>query len=197
MKRKNIKVLLTGLMICTSLTTMGCQMSDLDEEVYDMPGEVIEPEVGTDRKEIEEEEVEEDATDVPEESKKNFNELSKEDKDILESQAYYKLDRWCYNNLGGHIEVKVTGDLPAPDCSMDVYDSRNKMYLGTVGYYYETDGVAVIKSMDPEKENIPMDYYMASDAHCEGCNNQFIGSESGYCGICQRLRYGADYEGEY
>lgn len=180
MKKGSIKVLLTGFVLCTSMSVIGCESADFEEPVE----EETRLEEATKEKE-EHKKVERKET--KKETKKEKTETKKNDPVEERKQSLIK---WTLANVNSKAEVRPTDDYPYPDCSANVY--LNGTFIG-VSYYYSRNDVYEFTDYDaggdtyisdPQSPNADASDENNYDIRCENCGKPFVGSQTGYCEEC-------------
>lgn len=203
MKKRIIKLLLSGIVICTSISTVGCQSSDFEEPVEEEVTEEHQVKSQVERKEQKKKSEQKNQN----EQKENKKSTKQSEKDPVE-QTQENLISWAKSNVNSKAVVKITEDYPYPDCSGDVY--VDDMYIGSVYYSYRNDVYELEKPYDrygPDSYVPDMPscegYYEGEESdeydfelkeHCMNCGIAFVGSQSGYCNECARKILGDNYD---
>lgn len=195
MKKRIIKLLLAGIVICTSISTVGCQGCDFEEPVEEEVAEEHQVKSQVERKEQKNEQKEK------EESTKQS------EKDPAKAKQE-QLIAWAKSNVNSKVVVKITDNLIYPDCSGEAY--VDGVYIGMV-YYWDKTGVyeleephvpygpnADIPDMPTHGDYIendsPDDYNSKHHDYCMNCGKPFAGSQSGYCSDCASKILGDNYD---
>ena len=197
MKKRIINLLLAGIVICTSISTVGCQSSDFEEPSEEEVTEEHQVKSQVERKEQKNEQKEK------EESTKQS------EKDPAKAKQE-QLIAWDKSNVNSKVVVKITDNLIYPDCSGKAY--VDGVYLGMV-YYWDKTGVYELEEPhvpygpNGDTPDMPtLDDYIESDgdgpddynskhhAFCMNCGKPFAGSQSGYCSDCASEILGDNYD---
>ncbi len=195
MKKRSIKLLLTGIVICTSISTIGCHSSDFEEPVEEEVTEEQQVKSEVERKE-------------PKNEQKEKEESTKQSEKSPVKQPQENLIAWAKSNVNSKAVVKITEYYQYPDCSGDVY--VDDMYIGSVYYSYRNDVYELEKPYDrygPDSyvPDMPSydgyydcdesdEYDFELNEYCMNCGKAFVGSQSGYCNDCASKILGDNYD---
>lgn len=205
MKKRIIKLLLAGIVICTSISTIGCQSSDFEEPVEEEVTEEQQVNSEVKRKE-QKKKSEQKNQNEQKENKKSTKQSEKEPAKAKQEQ----LIAWAKSNVNSKVVVEITDDSIYPDCSGKAY--VDGVYVGMV-YYWDKTGLYELEephvpygpngdtpdmpTLDDYIEDYNSDedeYNSEYNEYCMNCGKLFVGSQSGYCSDCARKILGDNYD---